>query len=305
MTIKNIVISGGGPTGIVSYGAVKKLHHLGLWNHADLTAIYATSIGGLIGFLICMNFEWDIIDDYIIERPWLKAFEPLKSDILEVIYNKGIDGLKLITICIKPILTAKDLPIDITLQQLYDKTHIDLCLTSVELNTTDGLVTEIISHKTYPDMTLVCALACTIAIPMLIKPVFYNDKCFVDGGLTNNFPLKLCIDDANCKETEILAFKNSSIIEVVKINDSASIVEYARFILNKLHSEIDSTYKQQTIRNIVNLDAQYLLDMTTWYGILQDKEKRKVLVDKGELSAVVFFTSNFRQGTAEDSHDLV
>ena len=305
MTIKNIVISGGGPSGIVSYGALKKLHQLGVWNHGDLTAIYATSIGGFIGFLISMNFEWDIIDDYIIERPWLKAFETLKSDILEVIYNKGIDGLKMAAICTKPILTAKDLPLEITLKQLYDKTHIELCLTSVELNSTEGLATEIISYKTYPDMTLNCALACTIAIPMILKPVFYNDKCFVDGGLTNNFPLKLCIDNANCKENEILAFTNNSSNKVNQIRESASIVEYARLIMNKLYCEIETTKKQPSIRNIVNLNSHDVLDITIWYGILEDKEKRKVLLDRGELAGSVFFTSNFRQETAEDSPDPV
>ena len=178
MTIKNIVISGGGPSGIISYGAIKKLHQLGVWKREDLNAVYATSIGGFIGFLIIMDFEWSIIDDYIIDRPWAKAFEILKTDVLEVIYNKGIDGEKMLSICTKPLLTAKDLPLDITLQQLYNKTNVELCLVSVELNSANGISSEVISYKNYPDMTLNCALACSSAVPMLFKPIFYNNKCF-------------------------------------------------------------------------------------------------------------------------------
>ena len=93
MPIKNIVISGGGPSGLISYGAIKKLHQLEVWKQSELSAIYATSIGGLIGFLILLDLEWSIIDDYLIERPWVKAFEQVKTDILEVIYNKGIETI--------------------------------------------------------------------------------------------------------------------------------------------------------------------------------------------------------------------
>lgn len=305
MTIKNIVISGGGPSGIISYGAIKKLHQLGVWNHSDLTAIYATSIGGFIAFLISMNFEWDVIDDYIIERPWLKAFETLKSDILEIIYNKGVDGEKMLSICTKPILTAKDLPFDITLKQLYDKTHIELCLATVELNNINGLTTELISYKTYPDMTLNCALASTSAIPMILKPVFYGNKCFVDGGLTNNFPLSICIAETKCKESEILAFANNSTDIVTQIKDSASIIEFARFIMNKLHCEIETTKNQPVIRNIIYLNAQDVLAISEWFGVLEHKEKRKMLLNRGELAASAFFTSSFRQETVEDSPDRV
>ena len=300
MTIKNIVISGGGPSGIISYGAIKKLHQLGVWKREDLNAVYATSIGGVIGFLIIMDFEWSIIDDYIIERPWAKAFEILKTDILEVIYNKGIDGEKMVSIFTKPLLTAKDLPLDITLQQLYNKTNVELCLVSVELNSINGITTEIISYKNYPDMTLNCALACSSAVPMLFKPIFYNNKCFVDGGITHNFPLSLCIDGTKCKETEVLAFANNYTDTIAQIGESSSIVEFGRFIMNKLHCEIETTKNQPIIDNIIYLESQDIFDITTWYGILENKERRKSLLERGEMVATSFFTSDSRREIVGD-----
>jgi predicted acylesterase/phospholipase RssA len=306
MTIKHLVITGGGPSGIISYGAIKKLHELGVWAHDDLKTIYATSIGGFIGFLITMKFEWDIIDDYIIERPWSNAFDSLKHDILEIIYNKGLDGEKVFSICTKPILTAKGLSADITLKQLYEVTRIELCLTTVDLNTRDGFLSEIISYKSYPDMTLNCALACTSAVPMIFKPIFYGNKCYVDGGLTNNFPLKLCIDQTKCEETEILSFVNRTTTAPIIISKTDSIVEYARSIVMKLHNKLDETsQKWPAIRNIVSLDANDVIDITTWYGFLEHKEKRQSLLDRGELAGTAFFNLNFRQETAEDSPCLV
>jgi len=301
MPIKNIVISGGGPSGLISYGAIKKLHQLEVWKQSELSAIYATSIGGLIGFLILLDLEWSIIDDYLIERPWVKAFEQVKTDILEVIYNKGINGEQMAAIFTKPLLTSKELPIDITLQHLYDKTNIELCLTAVDLNSINGITTELISYKTYPNMTLNCALACTSAVPMIFKPVFYNNKCFIDGGMTNNFPLSLCIADTKCKHSEILAFSNIQNNNVLKVRETSSIVEYGRIIMNKLHCEIETSKNQPVINNILYIDQSDVFDITTWYSVLDSGDKRRELIERGETTSATFFKElNSRQETAED-----
>jgi hypothetical protein len=39
MTIKHIVISGGGPTGLLSYGALRCLAKENFWKLADITSI--------------------------------------------------------------------------------------------------------------------------------------------------------------------------------------------------------------------------------------------------------------------------
>ena len=305
MTIKHMVITGGGPTGLISYGAIKKLHMLGAWNYDDLKSIYATSIGGFIGFLIAMNFEWDIIDDYIIERPWSETFESLKHDILEIIYNKGIDGEKVVAICTKPILTAKGLSADITLKNFYEATRIELCLTTVDLNNENGFETEILSYKTAPDMTLNCALACTSAVPMIFKPVFYDNKCYVDGGLTNNFPLRLCLEYTQCKENEILAFVNSIKHASYTINKTDSIVDYAKAFVVKLQCELNKSNRITSVHNIIDLSGNDMIDATCWYDVLRYKEKRKSLFERGEMIGDDFFKSNFHQETAEDSPSLV
>ena len=305
MAIKNIVISGGGPSGFVSYGAVKKLHQLGFWNYDNLTAIYGSSIGGFVGFLICMNFDWNIIDDYVIERPWIKAFETLNTNILEIICNRGIDGEEIFSICTKPILAAKDLPYDITLKQLYDITKIELCLTATELNCSDGFSAELISYRTYPDMTLNCALACTCALPMIFKPIFYREKCFIDGGVINNFPLKICIDNTNCNQNEVVAFTNMWNRNALKIYKTTSIIDYCRMIMLKLHWEIDSTKAQPAIQNLLFLDIDDIVNVATWYDILDNKERRRLLITRGEITASNFFTSRSRQEIVEDSQSEV
>lgn len=301
MVIKNIVISGGGPSGCISYGAIKKLHEMKIWNHEELNAIYASSIGGFIGFLISFGFNWNIIDDYIIERPWIKAFDTIKTDILEIIYNNGINGEDFFSICTKPILAAKELPYNITLKQLYDITKIELCLTATELNCFEGLSTELISYRTYPDMNINCALACSCALPLIFKPIFHGDKCFIDGGIVNNLPLKLCLDDSKCNQNEIITFANKWNRKSLTINSNTSFIDYLRFIMLKIHREVDNTKVQPIIQNIIYLDIEDIVDISTWYGVLKSKDKRRDLINRGEIAADCFINSMFRRETVEDS----
>ena len=62
MTIKHIVISGGGPTGFLSYGAIRYLAKEKFWNLADISSIYGCSIGAYIAIIISFfcHYYWPI-----------------------------------------------------------------------------------------------------------------------------------------------------------------------------------------------------------------------------------------------------
>ena len=67
MTIKHLVMSGGGPTMLQTLGA---LNYLVINNFVDLEnieTIYGTSAGAIIGVCIALKFDWDTINDYIIK----------------------------------------------------------------------------------------------------------------------------------------------------------------------------------------------------------------------------------------------
>ena len=122
MTIKHIVICGGGPTGFLSYGALKRLHEANIWDKKEIKTIYGSSIGGVMGVLINLTNTWEALSDYLIKRPWEKVFDKLSGDILDFIKNKGIDGIELAKIVLEPLLKARDMTVDATLKDLYNLT---------------------------------------------------------------------------------------------------------------------------------------------------------------------------------------
>ena len=124
--IKHLVISGGGPTGFISYGALKMLSKKGFWDIKNIKNIYASSIGGFIAVCVALGYNWQDLDDYLIKRPWEKAFGGIKTDLLEVLYNKGLDGESIFSICMAPLLKGKDLQETITLKQFFDFNNINM-----------------------------------------------------------------------------------------------------------------------------------------------------------------------------------
>ena len=57
MTIKHIVISGGGPTGLKALGALQHLERNGFWNIDEIISIYATSAGAIVAVLLALYLK--------------------------------------------------------------------------------------------------------------------------------------------------------------------------------------------------------------------------------------------------------
>jgi predicted acylesterase/phospholipase RssA len=100
MTIKHLVISGGGPIMIQIMSAIQELERKGYLNTKNIESIYGTSAGAIIGVLLSLDFDWDTLNDYIIKRPWKDVFPIKIENILEAYTKKGIFDIKTVEKCI-------------------------------------------------------------------------------------------------------------------------------------------------------------------------------------------------------------
>jgi len=57
--IKHIVINGGGPTGLITYGVLKHLSQNKFFDCNHIETIYGTSIGGIFGVILALNYDWE------------------------------------------------------------------------------------------------------------------------------------------------------------------------------------------------------------------------------------------------------
>ena len=118
--IKHIVISGGVIYGFCFYGCLKYLHQQHFWNFDDIESFYAPSVGTIFSTILALNFDWDTLDDYIIKRPWQKVFKLNIHSLINCFQNVGVFDIDLIKEIFIPLFNAKDIPITVTMKELYE-----------------------------------------------------------------------------------------------------------------------------------------------------------------------------------------
>ena len=290
MPIKHLVISGGGPLGFRYLGALQKLQDERFWCLDDIETIYGTSIGAIIGTFICLKYDWETLNKYIIERPWHDAFKVNAKQLLDSYYNKGLFDKKLAEIIFKPLLEAKDLTLNITLKEFYDFSHIDLHIFTFELNKFQTIE---LSHTTHPDLGLLQALTMSSSLPGIFMPTIVDNCCYIDGGILCTYPLNQCLRDHTNKD-EILGIKSSYNKETdkfsnVEVTSDSSLLEYVICMSINSMNYIRDTIKMETIDNTVRcfvIDNPLTLDAIK--ETIQNQELRRQLFKMGEDDALTF-----------------
>ena len=284
MTIKHLVISGGGPIMLQILSAIQELERNEYLNMKNIESIYGTSAGAIVAVMISLKFDWDTINDYIIKRPWQDVFPIKVQNIFDAYTKKGIFDIKNVEKCFKPLFDAKDIPVDISMKDFFNLTNIDIHMCSFELN---EYKVKDISHESFPNLPILTAIQMTCALPLLVTPVFIDDKCFIDGGVACNYPLCFCVDSGKLVN-EILGFKNSYENENnSKIGENSTLLDYLLFFLFKALNFIHDNNIQPTIKNEIIFDTSYI-SFDILKNALTKIEVRRDLFEKGKQSVNTF-----------------
>lgn len=98
-----------------------------------------------------------------------------------------------------------------------------------------------ISYKTHPEWRLMDAVYASSALPFIFSPLLRDDKCYCDGGLLLNYPLRKCLEHGHDPH-EILGInrtstqKNDTDSPVIQnsILESSTLFDYIMVIFNKI-----------------------------------------------------------------------
>lgn len=317
MTIKHLVISGGGPMGFQFIGCLQYLNEHNFWSIENIKSIYATSIGSLIAIFLALKYDWETINKYIIERPWKEIFTLTGKQIFETYYNKGLYGKKVFESILKPILQAKDLSLNTTMKEFYDYCQIEIHLFTFELN---SFKTVEITYKSHPNLLLVDAVCMSSAIPGMFAPVCIDNECYIDGALMANYPLSYCLERESESErererekdldyeNEVLGVKYTIIKDSLNekklienfnnINSDSSILDFIMGFSTKAINFINTIIKVKKINNEINFELhESPLSLHYVKSLIESVEMRKEFVDKGYAKAKEFL-DNLQSGQA-------
>jgi len=321
-TIKHLVLSGGGPIGLVEYGALKYLSNRKIIEYKNIESIYATSIGSFIAFIYILNLEWSWIDDFLIKRPWEKLFTFSYSDYINLFYNKGIINKNVVIKAYTPLFLAKNIPINITLLEFYNLTKIELNIFTCNLNIFKKVKLNYINN---PNLELLEAIYVSFTVPVLFIPLYIDNCYYLDGGIFINCPINECITDKKCCHQEILCFtsdkrepidlsnnfykeNNYNLIDPNVINNESNFFEYIIYIIKTLFNKIAIIENENiiTIENSINVSlTQQGIDIKYWIHVFKTESERDYLVKLGETQAEQFITNKKIEDAKNDTNELV
>jgi hypothetical protein len=161
---------------------------------------------------------------------------------------------------------------DITFSELYSLTNKKIIIygTNYRLGRS-----EIFSFENTPDMSILLAIRISISVPVIFTPVIYNDNYYVDGALTNNFP----IGNSDPDTTLGLYIKNTT---VNKMNNLQTFIMGCLSIITDTISEKDIE-KYPYIIKIGNCNQE----LTNFNLSL---EKKKLIISLGTKAVEEFLT---------------
>ena len=283
MTIKNLVISGGGPIMIQILGAIQHLEENNFIDRNNIETIYGTSAGAIVAVLLCLKYDWETINDYIIKRPWQDVFTIKVENIFDAYTKKGIFDKNIIEKCFKPLLDAKDISLDITLEDFYNFCKIEIHIFTFEIN---EFKIQDISYLTHPNYTLLNAIQMTCAIPILVTPVCIEDKCYIDGGMSSNYPLTYCIASGK-QPDEILGFKNKYNDSKNYIHSESTLLDFLLNFLFKTIFSLNTDSVQPSIKYELICEANFMT-LENLSCTLSNIDVRKELLQNGKERAKIF-----------------
>lgn len=275
--IKHIVISGGSIWGFYAYGCVKQACLEGFIEMDSIKTIYGTSVGALIAVVLSLKLEFSWIDDYLILRPWHKLFN---MNIIDIYNNKGTCSHTFFEEFFGPLFKAKDISVDITLQELYIATGIEIHVYSTEMN---EYKLYDLSYKTHPDFKVLDAIHASCALPILISPIFHGNKCWMDGGFFLNYPILKCLENVENK-SEIFGITlgnrnkkgDSEILTSESSFTDILLNVFSRIIQNSLFVNKDCGIIPYEI-NMVSKE----ITMDFFTSILKNSDERAKLIQSG------------------------
>ena len=284
MPIHYIVLEGGGYLGLTALGALHQLQKEKFYDIENIKGIYATSVGAFIGIILCLKMDWEIMLQYIIERPWHKIVTLNSQMVLASIFKKRYFDISLFRESLKNLLQSVDLTIDITLKELYEYSNIDIHIFSTKLNTFELID---FNHKTHPAVKIVDALYKSSTLPFIFQPLWYEGSFYVDGGLVNNYPVNKCIVD-KIHTDDILGIRYNFLLKPEVLDENAHVLEYA-FFLYKNFFRILRNQRNVLLKNeiIIPCDA---ISIGECKQLLHHSELRKKYIINGRKAAQLFLT---------------
>ena len=276
--LDELIICAGGIKAIYIIGCLNnlsKIHPLHLFNYYT-----GCSAGSIICLLLNIGYNIDDIENIISID--LKIFQEVK--ITNLINYGGFDnGIKMNNL-FKAFILNRDYDVNITFNELYQKTGKTLTFTTTNITTGK---TEYHNYITQPNMSILLSLRMSINIPIVYTPIKYNDNYYVDGALLDSYPYNYHkklkkIGIFLISKNDYLFLKNKDSIFVNNIDDTLT---YLKNLLSIIYlNNLKNTNKKN--KNTIDIITDTNIEL---YDFNLDESYKKQMINIGKTSFNKYF----------------
>lgn len=277
--IEHIVINGGGPLILNMYGAIKRSNELKIWERENIKSYHGTSAGAMICLLIALNLEWSETDAFLINCPWDNFLNFNVLEIYDYYLKTGISYTSFVYGFFTPLFGAKDIDINITFAQLYEKINADIHVYATRFK---KIEIKEFSKDLTPDVKVLEAIYVSTSVPIIFRPMKIDGEVYIDGGILLHYPLAKCLEK-NIDPQTVLGIKNiySDENETEMEPDTMTIFEYVSkvfgMILKGTQVTVDSNIKIGKEIN-VNVNSN---DISSFFKMASSINLRRLAIDNG------------------------
>ena len=282
--INYIVFSSGGIKGVSFCGALTELHSLHISGkiNLNLKGYAGCSAGSIIAALLAIGYTFEELNEIIYKINTSDFIDNNMSYFQEGmnLYNKfGVIEGTFIDNFMAKLITEKTGDSNYTFLQLYQEKAIELTIVATNLTKSKA---EYFNHEN--SIPIKQAIRMSIGIPYLYVPINHNNCYYIDGVLTNGYPINVFNSD-KILGFHIISEDDRKMIDETGSNKIESISEFTNAII--------LTVMLEKIKNVLDKNAMNTIMIhTPNYGISQfslTNEEKNILIKCGTDAVQQFF----------------
>lgn len=233
--ITHLVFAGNALKSICICGVLRYIYFYGL--EKNIRDVAGTSMGAFFALAYALKIPIEKLEELLhktIKNENITRIYP--NNFINLINNYGLkNSLEYLTELreyIKEVYKQDDL----TFLELSKKTGINLYVSTTEVNTGTNIIFNV---DDYPNVSVLDAVSASMALPILSVPVIINNRYYIDGYLTNNFPIEVFshINDDFVMGVGVNT-RDEKYINIIK--DELSLAEYYTNIFKMMYCNTDS-----------------------------------------------------------------
>ena len=238
MKVDTLLFSGCSTKGHAMIGSLMTLVNKNIIDLENINTYICCSGGAIIGLLLSCGYSLAFTYRLSFEIDYKKL---LNIEDLNKLFDKcGLFDNKVLEELVEKLLYNKFKIKNITLKKLNELTN-KIFIAKV-YNLTDK-TSVYISYENYPNLCVSQLIKITTCIPILFKPILYEKKYYLDGGLTGNM-----VYSQDHKNYMGIYITTRCECEIENIN----MIDYLKLLSNSIFEKYDFDIKNN--KQIVNLD---------------------------------------------------